>query len=52
MKAKFMCIAEVVTKQIHFFKSTVGYKKAKGMSLCNKFQFSNTYISTTKLCKP
>ena len=24
----------------------------KELSLCNKSQFSNTYISTTKLCKP
>ena len=25
---------------------------AKELSLCNKSQFSNTYISTSKLCKP
>ena len=29
MKSKFMCIAEVITKQIHFFKSTLGSIKPK-----------------------
>ena len=27
-------------------------ESAKELSLCNKSKFSNTYISTTKLCKP
>ena len=29
-----------------------GLKVSKKLSLCNKSQFSNKYISTTKLCKP
>jgi len=34
------------------FPSTFISSPLKELSLCNKPQFSNTYISTTKLCKP
>ena len=40
----------VAVYNIHYTGHT--NKHEKELSLCNKSQFSNTYISTTKLCKP
>jgi len=36
----------------YYFYYHLMFISRKELSLCNKSQFSNTYISTTKLCKP
>ena len=51
----YRCVSDVksMAKALRHLKVDLVLKiYAKELSFCNKSQFSNTNISTTKLCKP